>query len=54
MLKIFKLHDEYSVKGIGVLTLLQGKRIIISTQPPRLLTMRNLGGFLLPVGGEHS
>jgi hypothetical protein len=52
MLKIFKLHDEDSAKSIGFLTLLQGKRIIMATQPPRLLTMRNLGGFLLPVRGE--
>lgn len=53
MLKIFKLHDVGGAKSIGFLTLLQGKRIIITTQPPRLLTMRNLGGFLLPVRDEY-
>jgi len=42
----------YSImKQNPTLTLPTGKCIIYSTQPPRLLTMRNLGGFLLPIGG---
>ena len=33
---------------ICVLTLTKQSTIMMATQPPRLFTMRNLGGFLLP------
>lgn len=34
--------------SVCVLTGDRQSRIIVATQPPRLFTMRNLGGFLLP------
>jgi len=42
---------RYSARSKNALTLANAKCIIRSTQPPRLLIMRNLGGFLLPIEG---
>lgn len=40
--------NDVCAYGGDVLTHVQQSTIMTATQPPRLFTMRNLGGFLLP------